>query len=80
MVIAIPTPLSNLFPALAVKVELARIGRYYATESMLVWDEQRGCYDADATPSTGNISLRDHYERVLREGMAGQKATDQKLF
>ncbi len=40
-------------PALADKAELARIGRYYATESMLVLDPATGRYDADATPSTG---------------------------
>lgn len=28
-------------PALAAKAELARIGRYYATESMLVWNGTR---------------------------------------
>lgn len=47
----------RLLPALAVKAELARIGCYYATESMLVFDAQRGCYDADATPSTGTQTL-----------------------
>lgn len=31
----------TFFPQLADSAEFARIGRYYATESMLVWDEQR---------------------------------------
>jgi divinyl chlorophyllide a 8-vinyl-reductase len=39
------------------KAELARIGRYYATESMLVWDPVRKRYDADATPSFGTDKL-----------------------
>ena len=43
----------RLVPALAAKAELARIGRYYATESMLVWDAAAGRYDAAATPSFG---------------------------
>ena len=34
--------------------EFARTGRYYATESMLVWDEAAGRYDPDATPEFGN--------------------------
>jgi divinyl chlorophyllide a 8-vinyl-reductase len=34
----------RLVPALAAKAELARIGRYYATESMLVWDAAAGRY------------------------------------
>lgn len=49
----------------AARAELARIGRYYATESMLVWDAEAGRYDADATPETGMDTLRDHYAAVL---------------
>ena len=44
--------------SLAAKAELARIGHYYATEPMLVWDEQAGRYDADATPSTSGVIMR----------------------
>jgi len=50
---------------LADKAELARIGRYYATESMLVWDPVARRYDAEATPSTGHQTLREHYARML---------------
>jgi divinyl chlorophyllide a 8-vinyl-reductase len=50
---------------LKAKAELARIGRYYATESMLVWDEDAGRYDAALTPSFGTDRLADHYRRVL---------------
>lgn len=46
--------------------DLARIGHYYATESMLVWDGSR--YDAGATPETGQDTLRDHYARIVAEG------------
>ncbi len=52
-------------PKVRAKAELARIGRYYATESMLAWDSQAGRYDADATPEFGQDTLRDHYARVL---------------
>jgi divinyl chlorophyllide a 8-vinyl-reductase len=52
-------------PRLRAKAELARIGRYYATESMLVWDEAAGRYDAALTPSFGVDRLADHYRRVL---------------
>ena len=51
----------RVLPALAAKAELARIGRYYATESMLVWDARAGRYDADRTPSTGHRTLLEHY-------------------
>ena len=49
----------------AAKAEYARIGRYYATESMLVWDTQRQVYDADATPEFGEDTLKAHYSNLL---------------
>ena len=52
-------------PSLADRAELARIGRYYATESMLVLDPQTGRYDARATPTTGRETLFDFYRAVL---------------
>ena len=59
-------------PPLAAKAELARIGRYYATESMLVLDPSTGRYDAAATPSTGTRTLFDFYADVI----AGAEAPD----
>ncbi|NSX54849.1 NAD(P)H-binding protein [Parasulfitobacter algicola] len=64
--------LGRLSPKLREKAELARIGRYYATESMLVWDADAGRYDATATPSTGADTLFEFYERVL----AGKATVD----
>ncbi len=60
--------LGRVVPGLATKAELARIGRYYATESMLVLDPATGRYDADATPETGSEHLFDHYARLVRDG------------
>jgi divinyl chlorophyllide a 8-vinyl-reductase len=57
-------------PRLREKAELARIGRYYATESMLVWDGAR--YDPGATPEFGSDRLEDHYAAMLR----GEAADD----
>ena len=62
------------------KAELARIGRYYATESMLVWDADACCYDADATPEFGTVTLESFYRRVLNEGMAGQELGAAAVF
>lgn len=56
----------HLSRSLAAKAELARIGHYYATESMLVLDPATGRYDAAATPSTGRETLFDYYARVVR--------------
>ncbi|MEO1329410.1 MAG: NAD(P)H-binding protein [Pseudomonadota bacterium] len=56
----------------AEKAEFARIGRYYATESMLVWDAEAGAYDAEATPSYGRETLFAFYERLA----AGAETVD----
>ena len=78
--IALLEGLSKLFPGVQDTAEFARIGRYYASESMLVWDEERQCYDADATPSYGTDTLEQFFERVVRDGMAGQDLGDAALF
>ena len=64
-IIAMLSTLGVVFPKLKAKAELARIGRYYATESMLVWDEASGRYDADATPSFGTETLHDHHAAII---------------
>ena len=56
---------SRLMPSLSNSAELARIGRYYASESMLVWDSACERYDEQATPSTGVQRLMDHYADLL---------------
>jgi divinyl chlorophyllide a 8-vinyl-reductase len=66
-------------PALAAKAELARIGRYYATESMLVWAPATGRYDAAATPSTGTQTLFDFYAGLVR-GDAAPERGDHAVF
>lgn len=54
----------------AVKAELARIGRYYATESMLVFNTATQQYDAAATPSHGSQTFFDAQAKwVLGEGV-----------
>ncbi|MET4100988.1 divinyl chlorophyllide a 8-vinyl-reductase [Roseovarius sp. MBR-78] len=62
----------RLSARLADKAELARIGRYYATESMLVLNPATGRYDADATPETGAETLAAFYGRLAR----GEAAVD----
>ena len=70
---------SRLRPSLADKAELAGIGRYYATESMLVLNPLTGRYDADATPSTGSDTLWDHYAALAR-GEAAPDRGDHAVF
>ncbi len=61
-----------ILPAAAEKAELAKIGRYYATQSMLLWDDKAQCYDAKATPSYGSDHLFEHYQHVI----SGTKQVD----
>jgi divinyl chlorophyllide a 8-vinyl-reductase len=71
--------LGHVVPALAAKAELARIGRYYATESMLVLDPVTGRYDASATPSTGTETLFDHYASLVSGAIAPERG-DHAVF
>lgn len=70
---------ARLLPALAAKAELARIGHYYATESMLLLNPDTGSYDAAATPETGADTLLDHYRAVLA-GDASAARGDHAVF
>ncbi len=78
IIVALST-IGRLVPAAADKAELARIGRYYATESMLVWDPVAGRYDADATPSAGAETLFGYYETLVRGG-AGPERREHAVF
>ena len=70
---------ARLWPPFADRAEFARIGHYYATESMLLWDEARECYDADATPEFGSITLEDSYRAQL-EGRESQALGTHAVF
>ena len=61
------------------KAEFARIGRYYATESMLLWDEAAQRYDADATPETGSETLFEFYAKLIG-GEASVDLGDHSVF
>ncbi len=78
-IITVLGTLGRVLPPLAAKAELARIGRYYATESMLVWDPARGRYDADATPSYGTDTLAAHHAKLLR-GEVRDERGDHAVF
>ena len=79
VIIAVLSLLGRVVPKLRDKAELARIGRYYATESMLVLDPLTGRYDAEATPESGTDTLFDFYGRVLR-GEARVDRGDHAVF
>ncbi|QGN56515.1 NAD(P)H-binding protein [Novosphingobium sp. Gsoil 351] len=79
VILAILGLLGRVASKYADKAELARIGRYYATESMLVLDSVTGKYDADATPSTGAETLFDFYRRLIN-GEAEVERGDHSVF
>ncbi|GAV87357.1 NAD_binding_10 domain-containing protein, partial [Cephalotus follicularis] len=72
--------LVKIFPSVEDAAEFGKIGRYYAVESMLAYDPETGQYSADRTPSYGTETLEDFFEKVLREGMAGQELGEQTIF
>lgn len=61
------------------KAELARIGHYYATESMLVWDASADRYDAENTSEFGEDTLMQHYQ-ALAQGEIGDDRGDHAVF
>ena len=79
LIIAVLGAAGRLLPAAAAKAELARIGRYYATESMLVLDPVSGRYDAAATPSTGSETLFDFYAGLVSGAIALERG-DHAVF
>jgi divinyl chlorophyllide a 8-vinyl-reductase len=79
VIIRLLQTLAWVIPPLAAKAELARIGRYYATESMLVWDAQTQQYDAQITPSFGTQTLFAHYDQLLA-GQANVQLGEHSVF
>ena len=72
-IIAVLAALGTVSSRFAARAGLARIGRYYATQSMLVWDPARNRYEADATPEFGQDRLEDHYAAMLRGEVADDR-------
>ena len=75
-IIGVLDVLGKISSKAADKAELARIGRYYVTESMLVWNADLNRYDADGTPSHGQQTLLDAYAAWL----GGQVAPERREY
>jgi divinyl chlorophyllide a 8-vinyl-reductase len=78
-IIGVLGAVGRVVPGISDKAELARIGRYYATESMLVLDPVTGRYDAAATPSTGTETLWDFYADLVN-GRAAADLGEHRVF
>jgi hypothetical protein len=60
--------------------EFLKIAYYYATESMLFWDEKIGSYSSNKTPEYGSESLEEYYKKILKNDVVYKELKDQKLF
>lgn len=70
----------RIAPGLRDKAELARIGRYYATESMLVLNPDSGQYDEHATPSTGTDTLGQFFQAIISGRIAPPDRREHAVF
>ena len=80
VIITVLSGLGVLLWPLRDKAEFARIGRYYATESMLLWNTQQGRYDPEATPEFGEDRLEDFFRQMIEEGTQGQELGEAAVF
>lgn len=79
VVIKVLDVFAGFFSNMKDAAEFGKIGRYYAAESMLVMNDD-GKYDAAATPSYGSDTLKEFFDKVSKEGLAGQELGDQAVF
>ena len=73
-------PFAIFSETLSDKQEFLRIGHYYATESMLFWDDDSNAYDAERTPEFGTDKLETFYQEVLEAGLEDHDLGAHKLF
>ena len=60
--------------------EFLKIAHYYATESMLLWDDRSHSYSANKTPEYGKDTLKEYYKKILKSDVIYKELKDQKLF
>ena len=65
---------------IADKIEFLKIAHYYATESMLVWDEKKLEYSDNKTQEFGDQKIESYYESVLNGELEFKRDPNQKLF
>ncbi len=80
LLIAFLGPIALFSEKISDKREFLRIGYYYATESMLFWDEPSQSYSAEKTPEFGSDTLRNFYKEVLISGLQGHELGPHKIF
>ena len=80
VIIYVLMPLSKISKKIQDFREFLKIAYYYATESMLFWDEKNHAYSSNKTPEFGKDTLEDYYKKVLNENIVYKELKGQKLF
>jgi len=80
VIIYVLMPLSKISKKIQDFREFLKIAYYYATESMLFWDEKKHAYSSDKTPEFGKDTLEDYYKKILDKDIVYKELKDQKLF
>ena len=80
VIIYVLMPLSKISQKIQDFREFLKIAYYYATESMLFWDEKNYQYSSDKTPEFGKDTLEDYYKEILNKDTVYKELKDQKLF
>jgi divinyl chlorophyllide a 8-vinyl-reductase len=73
-------PLAWFSSGMRDRVEFLKIANFYATESMLVWDESSQRYDAGSTPEFGTDTLAGFYAKVSSGELTLPDRGEQRLF
>ena len=80
VIIYVLMPLSKISKKIQDFREFLKIAYYYATESMLFWDEKNHAYSSKKTPEFGKDILEDYYKKILDKDIVYKELKDQKLF
>ena len=80
ILIACILPASFVSSKIKDHLELLKIGKYYAQESMLFYDTETGSYSAEKTPQYGDNLLYDYYCSLRDEPHKIPNMGSQKLF
>ena len=74
------SPLALISRRMSDRLEFLRIAKFYATESMLCWDDSAQRYDAEATPEFGEDTLADFYEQLSAGEVSIPERGEHSLF
>ena len=74
------TPLTLFSKRIRDVKQFLSIAHYYATESMLVYDESNSRYDDTLTPEFGSDTLESHYRKLLSSDVVKNDLGAHKLF